>query len=52
MPSAFISLLLLAVLARCVAFSPKHRGASRFFLDTADESDWKELLPTGTSVKS
>jgi len=29
------------------AFSPEHRGASRFFLDTADTQEWEELLPTG-----
>jgi transaldolase len=30
-----------------VAFSPEYRGASRFFLDTADTKEWDELLPTG-----
>ena len=26
---------------------PQHRGASRFFLDTADVREWEELLPLG-----
>ena len=26
---------------------PQHRGASRFFLDTADVREWEDLLPLG-----
>jgi len=29
------------------AFSPEFRGDGRLFLDTADPSEWDELLPTG-----
>lgn len=29
------------------AFSPPHRGISRFFLDTADTSEWDDLLKLG-----
>ena len=33
--------------ATTAAFSPIFRGDSRIFLDTADTTDWEELLKTG-----
>jgi transaldolase len=30
-----------------LAFTPTHRGPSRFFLDTADTEEWEALMPTG-----
>jgi transaldolase len=44
-PSRFLFVALLPMLA--AAFVPELRGASRLFLDTADTTEWEELLPTG-----
>lgn len=43
-----LGFLLTALYLPCItAFTPTHRGTSRFFLDTADTEDWEALLPTG-----
>jgi transaldolase len=39
--------LLLCIVYQSAAFTPPHRGESRFFLDTADTNEWDELLPRG-----
>eukprot|EP00977_Amphora_coffeiformis_P022438 scaffold10861_cov180-Amphora_coffeaeformis.AAC.25 len=46
--STYFLLLLPTLYPSCVAaFTPSHRGSSRFFLDTADTEEWDALLPTG-----
>jgi transaldolase len=43
-----LSVLYIALfVSHIVAWTPTHRGRSRFFLDTARTEEWKELLPTG-----
>ena len=39
--------LLLSVTASLSVSTPALRGRSRFFLDTADASEWSALLPLG-----
>ena len=41
------SLLLISSLQFATSFAPPHGGECRFFLDTADPSEWDELLPRG-----
>jgi transaldolase len=40
-------LLLIGLVGKIQSFSPPLRGNGRLFLDTAVESEWDELLPTG-----
>ncbi|KAL7553851.1 hypothetical protein ACHAWF_017252 [Thalassiosira exigua] len=46
-----VGLVAVAIWCFCVrrvsAFTPPHRGDCRFFLDTADTSEWDALLPLG-----
>lgn len=42
-----LALVSLAQLSPISAFSPELRGDGRLFLDTANVSEWDELLPTG-----
>lgn len=46
-PTFTLILLLASLLNISLSFTPPHRGNSRFFLDTANVEEWKELLPTG-----
>lgn len=40
-------IFVLALVATAAAWTPPHRGSTRFFLDSADIDSWRELLPTG-----
>lgn len=39
--------LLMSNINYALSFTPTHRGECRFFLDTADTSEWDDLLPRG-----
>lgn len=45
----YLAILCFAVCCaiQIIAFTPAHRGECRFFLDTADTTEWDELLPLG-----
>ena len=49
LPSAMLlaATLLLFNLQYSLSFTHPHRGECRFFLDTAETSEWEELLPRG-----
>lgn len=42
-----MSVLIFCNLQHSLSFTPPHRGDCRFFLDTADTSEWDDLLPRG-----
>lgn len=42
-----VSSLLLSNIGITSSFTPPHRGECKLFLDTADTSEWDELLPRG-----